>query len=305
MVISYFCLMFLSERVSAIISKSTLGFIILFLAASCDSLWKEKEVRVPLARVGENYLYKEDIEPLLRTNVSKEDSASFVSNYINNWAAQQLFFSKSKINLPETELAKFERLVANYRADLYTGAYKEALVQQSQDTMISPTELYNFYEREKENFRLKEQIVRLKFIELPLQFLDKERVSESFKRFNEKDASYLDSIGVQFKKLNFNDSVWVSTSRVIAEIPPLTFENQDRYLKKSQFFELQDSIGLYLAKVTDVLKANEIAPLPYIEPTIKQVLMNKRLLYYLRKLETEVIDEAIKRKEFEVYGQDK
>jgi hypothetical protein len=296
--------MFLSKKVNAIVTKSGVAVFIIIFLSSCDSLWKEKEVKVPLARVGESYLYKEDIQSLLSDNISKVDSASFVTNYINNWAAQQLLFAKSKINLPETELAKFDRLVANYRADLYTGAYKEALVQQSHDTVISPTELYNFYEREKENFKLKEQIVRLKFIELPLQFLDKERVSESFRRFNEKDAAYLDSIGVQFKKLNFNDSVWVSTSRIIAEIPPLTFENQDRYLKKSQFFELQDSLGLYLAKVTDVLKANEIAPLPYIEPTIKQVLMNKRRLDFLRNLETEIIDEAIKRKEFEVYAQD-
>lgn len=283
-------------------SKVIICAILIVIASSCDALWKKNEVKVPIARVGENYLYREDIQSLLVENMSKDDSASFVTNYINNWAAKQLLFAKSKINLPESELAKFERLIEDYRADLYTGAYKDALVLQSPDTLISSRELLDFYERQKENFKLKEQIVQLKFIELPLQFLDKEKVIEGLRRFNEKDVAYLDSIGVQFRKLNFNDSVWVTTSRVISEIPPLTFENQERYLKKSQFFELQDSLGVYLAKVTDVLKVNDIAPLSFIEPTIRQVLMNRRRLDYLRKLETEIIDEAIKQKEFEVYG---
>ena len=59
-----------------------------------------------------------------------------------------------------------------------------------------------------------------------------------------------------------------------------------------------------MAKVTGVLQVNDIAPLSFIEPTIKQVLLNRRKLAYMRKLEAEIIDEAIKEKEFEVYVQD-
>ena len=271
---------------------------------SCDEFFKKNEDKEPIARVGDIYLYKEDVASLLGDNLSKQDSASFVTNYINNWASKQLLLSKSKINLPESKLAEFEQLVANYRTDLYTRAYKEALVQQAEDTTISYYQLYTFYEKEKENFKLKEKLVKLRFIELPIEFLDKKPVTDKLKRFNEEDVTYLDSIGVQFKKLNFNDSIWIRVSRVIGEIPPLTFENENRYLKKSQFFELQDSLGVYLTKVVDILNINDIAPLSYIEPTIKQVLLNRRKLEYIRKLETEIIDEAIKEKEFEVYGQD-
>ena len=60
-------------------------------------------------------------------------------------------------------------------------------------------------------------------------------------------------------------------------------------------------MGVYLAKVLDVLQVNDIAPLNYIEPTIRQVLLNRRKLDYIRKLETEIIDEATKENEFEVY----
>ena len=276
-----------------------LSVALLFL--SCEGLFNKKEESEAIARVGDNYLYKKDIAVLLNSNMSKADSASFVTNYINNWATKHLLMSKAKINIPEEQLAKFDQLVSNYKSDLYTRAYKDALVSQANDTLVSASELESFYEKEKENFRLKDKIVRIRFIELPKEFLNKDEVIQHLKNFNEKDKKYLDSIGVQFKKLNFNDSIWVSSIRVVEEIGPLNFENEGQYLKKSQFFELQDSIGVYLAKVNDVLNINDIAPLPYVEHTIKQLLLNRRKLNFIRKLETDIIDEAIKEKEFEVY----
>ncbi|MCM4165865.1 MULTISPECIES: peptidyl-prolyl cis-trans isomerase [unclassified Arenibacter] len=279
------------------------GIVLLCIFVSCDSLFKKQENKIPVARVGETYLYKEDLKKLLLANMSKEDSTSLVNNYINNWAYRQLLLSKSKINLPEEKLEYFEQLVSNYRTDLYTGAYKEALVLKSHDTAITRTQLTEFYEREKENFKLKERIVQLRFVELPVQYLDKDIIAKKLKDFKEADKRYLDSISVQFRKVNFNDSIWVSVFRVMEEIAPLTVENQDRYLKKSQFFELQDSLGVYLAKVNNILEINDIAPLTYVEPTIKQLLLNRRKLDYMKKLEVEVMDEAIKKKEFEIYEQ--
>ena len=276
----------------------------ILLILSCDSYFKKKEEHEPLARVGDTFLYKEDIASLITSGMSKADSASFVSNYINSWASKQLLLSKSKINLSEQTLADFDALVANYRTDLYTRAYKEALIAQGADSLISESQLQQFYDQENENFKLKERIVKIRFIELPKAFLNKEDVSKSLKSFKPEDIAYLDSIGVQFKKLHFNDSIWVTSSRILEEIPAITADNQDKYLKKSQFFELEDSMAVYLGKIEDVKQVNDIAPLSFISPTIKQVLLSRRKINYLRKLETEIIDEAIRDKEFEIFAKD-
>jgi len=279
--------------------------MMLFFIVSCGSYINDSDANDPIARVGEAYLYKKDIESLLYEGISKVDSVTVVTNFINNWASKRLLLGKARINLPEEKLAVFDQLVAEYQADLYTRAYKDALVSQAADSMVTKTQMRNFYEKEKENFRLKEQLVKIRFIELPKQFLNKESVIKKLKSFKEEDIAYLDSIGVQFKKLNFNDSIWVESERLLNEIPPLTLENQSKYLKKSQFFELEDAMGVYLTKVVDVRNINEIAPLAFIEPTIKQVLLNRRKLNYIRSLETEIIDEAIKDNEFEIYAKDK
>ena len=82
---------------------------------------------------------------------------------------------------------------------------------------------------------------------------------------------------------------------------PLPYENEGEYLNNTLFFEMQDSTGVYLTKVVEVLKPNEKAPLSYIEPTIRQVLLNRRKMQYLRSLETDLMDEAVRQKEFEIY----
>lgn len=271
------------------------------LFTSCEGMFNKVEEKEPLARVGDRFLYEEDIASLVQDDMSAEDSTVFVTNYINNWASKQLLLSKSKINLPEEKLAEFDRLVADYRADLYTRAYIEALVNQSQDTAVTKNQLQEFYEREKENFKLNEKLVQLRFVGMSEQFLDRDGVEAKIKNWDDSDKMYLDSIAVQFKKIHFNDSIWVSASRVIEEIPPLTQANEETHLKKSQFFELQDSLEVYLGWVTNVLEVNETAPFDYVEPDIRQLILNRRRLNYVKRLETEIIDEAIKKNEFEVY----
>jgi len=281
--------------------SAPLWLLLLVFAAGCEDLWRNEPETVPLARVGEKYLYQEDIQELLNENLSPHDSAAMVSNLINTWATRELLLSRAKINLPEAKIAEFESLISDYRAELYTRAYREALVAQISDTLVGEEEMHAFYENEKENFRLQEKILQLRFIELPLQFLNREEVTERLRRFEGEDLAFLDSVGVQFKKLHFNDSLWIPVSRVIQEIAPLTYENEADYLKSSQFFEMEDSTGVYLTKVVEVLNPNEIAPLSYIEPTIRQVLLNRRKMQYLRSLETDLMDEAIRQKEFEIY----
>ncbi len=279
------------------------GLLALILTAvvGCESLWNKQPERTPIARVGEHYLYRDDVAPLLAENLSKEDSAAFVTNLINVWATRRLLMDKARLNLPQEQIAEYEKLISDYRTDLYTRAYKEALVAEASDTLVRDSELQAFYDAEKENFRLQEPLVQMRFVELPRQFLNTDEVRERLRRFSDQDVRYLDSVGVQFRKLHFNDSLWVQTSRVIAEIPPLTAENAPEYLKKSQFFELEDEQGVYLAEVVDVLEINDIAPLSFIEPTLRQVLLNRRKMRYLSTLEADLLSEAVQRNEFEIY----
>ena len=84
-------------------------------------------IRIPIARVNDAYLYYDDIKDLVSEDTSKEDSTLLVQNFINRWATQQLFVDGALLNLSESKQETFNKLVKQYKNDLYTKAYIEAL----------------------------------------------------------------------------------------------------------------------------------------------------------------------------------
>ena len=73
------------------------------------------------------------------------------------------------------------------------------------------------------------------------------------------------------------------------------------FLKNDTFFELQDSLEVYLVVVEEVVLRNELAPLEYVTPTLKQILINKRKLELMRQFDREIIEEGLQQNTYEVY----
>jgi hypothetical protein len=254
-----------------------------------------------VARVNDAYLYIEDISDLASEGTTKEDSTLLVQNFINRWATQQLLIDGAKLNLSDAKQETFNKLINQYRNDLYTKAYLEALVKRSIDTLVNDDEASVYYNENKEAFKLNEELIEFRYVHLEKNMLNFRRIEEQFKRFEPKDKKELDSVAIQFKSYSLNDSIWVKVTQVIDKIPVLHSENKDELLKKSNFIQLKDSLGVYLMQINDVLLRNDTAPLEYVRPTIDQIVINQRKLELIRRLEKDITKDAIKNKQFEIY----
>jgi len=275
-----------------------LGFIIVLQSCNYFQTSEEREV---VARVNENYLYLEDIQSLVGEGVSEEDSTLMVNDFIKRWATQQLLIDKAKFNLSNAQQTEFDELVRNYKNELYSKAYADAMVAKRLDTTFNDNEIEEYYNEHLENFRLNEDLVKLRFINVNTN-LDFDDLKRKFVRFNEEDKSDLDKISLQFKSYSFNDSVWISTKSVYNRIIPLNDGNKSQLLKKSNFLQLEDSLEVYLVYVNDVLLRNDQAPLEYAVSTIKQILLNKRKANLVKELEKDITRDAIENKQFEIYN---
>ena len=266
---------------------------------SCDYFNQGTEPTA-VARVNDNYLLVEDLKGLVSEGMSAEDSTLIVNNFIKRWATKQLLIDQAKINLSENRLDEFEKLVSQYKNDLYTEAYKSAIVSRQLDSTISNFEYENFYEQKKENFKLNDELMKVRYIHLGENYSNLASIKEKFSRFNSEDKQQLNNLNIQFKNSNFNDSIWVEKEALL-RLLPIVAANSDQVLKKSNFTQLQDSLGVYLVKIEDLLKPNDIAPLSYIKPTITQIILNRRKLELIKKLEKDITKDAIKNKDFEIY----
>ncbi|WP_238987190.1 peptidyl-prolyl cis-trans isomerase [Confluentibacter flavum] len=276
--------------------------IIVFILVTSCHFFKKVDDRVAVARVNDTYLYYEDIKDLVSEGTSKEDSILLVQNFINKWATQQLFVDGAMRNLSEEQQEAFNKLVVQYKNDLYTKAYIEALVKRSIDTSVTNAEAEVYYSLNKEVFKLNEDLLKFRYIHVNENIINYKNIEQKFKRFNLADRKELDSLSIQFKSYSLKDSIWVKASQVVDKIPVITPENRDQLLKKSNFIELKDSLGVYLMQINDVLLRNDTAPLEYVKPTIDQIVINKRKLEIIRELEKDITKDANKNKQFEIYN---
>ena len=276
------------------------AFLLLILFVSSCQL-KEVSSDKIVARVNNQYLYASEVNDHIRANLSSADSTSMAKNYINAWVKEQLLLEKAVFNLNPSQQTSLENLIRQYRNDIFIKTYQEEWLKSRMDTLVTPQEIEAYYKENKQNFKLHQDLVRGRYVQLPLANFNKASVSRALRRFNDSDRNYLDSISLQFNSAYLNDSVWFRPQAFFNRINRSSPQEYDRYLKSKRFFEIEDSIDLYLVFVEEVRRRNEIAPLSHINPTLKQILLNKRKLETMRQFDNDILEEAIKNKTVEIY----
>lgn len=282
--------------------NSYLILLLAFVIVSCDYFYySPRKNEGSIARVNDVYLYKKDIVRLVPKGISKADSIAFVSTLVNRWAKQQLLEQGAEFNLNPKRLEEFDRLAKQYRSDLYSKAYLEALVNKNLDTLVGRKEAFNYYKKNMEAFRLNENLINLRYVSVSRKRKDVGKITKAFKRYNGRDMGLLDSLSIHFKSYSLRRSLWIRASQAIARIPVLTVKDVNELTKESNYIELKDKTHVYLIHINNVLKRNNIAPLEYVRPTINQIILNKRKLDLIENLESEIEEDAIKNKQFEIY----
>ena len=272
----------------------------LILLQSCNYFTIKNNNSEAVARVNNTYLYKSDLKNIFTQDITGQDSILLVKNYINNWVKQQLLLSKAQINL-ENKNEEFDELVKKYREDLFINSYKEAVVKQYLNTNITEEDIDQFYQENSQNFKLNEELVKLKYIKIGKEILNSKELVKLFKSTKKEDLDSLQSKELFLKAQHLNDSIWVKYSDLITKIPIFKDEDKISLLKKDNFIQKEDSLSLYLVTIKQVLNRNEIAPKSYISPTIEQMILHQRKLLLLREIEETLIDDANKKEQFEIY----
>tara|TARA_Y100000996_G_scaffold66788_1_gene45158 strand:- start:1426 stop:2292 length:867 start_codon:yes stop_codon:yes gene_type:complete len=272
---------------------------LLFIIISCDDLSKASQDEL-IARVNNNYLYKSDIDNLNIEFSSSYDSIIKVKSYINTWAKNYLFYEKALLNISISQKQIIDKLINNYKFDIYNNTYKENIVKYKIDTIITENQLIDYYKRNFSNFLLKEPLYKIRFIGLPRDNIDRKFISNRFTRFSKEDKVFLDSISFQFTESFLNDSIWIN-KKTLLKIAPFINPEKVLSIKKPQYFQFEQSLQLYLFKIEDYLKENEVSPFSHIKNSIRNLVFNQRKFEFLKKFDQEIINDAIENKKFEIY----
>ena len=275
-------------------------FLLTTMVVSCDYFRAPKKPKA-IARVGENYLFQDDIVDLVPKGTSKKDSVAIVKSFIDRWATQKLLFEAAERNIGSDKVAEFKSLIEQYKIDLYTKAHIESLVIRQIDTIVTDVQIDDYYTKNKQYFKNSSELVKLRYINLVKENPKFAKIKSKFSSFTKNDRKELEQLAVQFKSYAFNDSIWVDINQVFEKIPFINLENKQKYISSGMNFQYPDSTTVWLVKINKVLPKDSPTPLEFLKPTIKQIIINNRKLELINTIEKEITNDAIKDKKYEIY----
>ena len=269
---------------------------ITFLHACFQSNFNESNY---VARFGENYLSKEKFYQLIG-NYQRSDSLTKANEVIYEWALKDILLSKASLNLDQKKLDSLSQLADEFKNTLYVDYYVEALLNVKTNLEIDSLEIDSIYNLRKNQMQLNASIYKYLIIEISKDFSDLNKVKQSVLRFSTEDQKYIDSISNRFKTYKIKNKNWSNDRQLIKD---LNFISRNRLidLKKSKFYQFEDSLSLYLIKIIDSKTQGDISPKSYVVSTLKQMILNERKAIIMSQLKNGILNEAIMNNKFEIY----
>ncbi len=268
------------------------------LLAGCRYFKKATPTGQIVARVYDKYLYSSDLKGVVAAGTTSSDSIEIVKNYINNWIRQELLVHHAEDNL-SSDQQDFTNEIEAYRKSLVIYRFETEYIKQKFDTAIPEKEIVAFYNENKESFRLHENICKAVWGQFP-KTISKANLNKLRQLFKKDKGQKLEQIcSTLAVNADVSDTAWIFFSDLIKKVPIKT-ENPDTYLKKNNFAEIKSDQYIYFIRITDVQNREAASPLNFERDNIRTLILNKRRVGVLDKLEVDLYNKASKHKDFEI-----
>lgn len=287
-------------------TNSWLALIFVFLI-SCDLIKMKDEpldkedLPEPVARVGDQYLYPTDLEGIVTAGISADDSTERTMRFVNNWVRKQILIQEAATKI-EFDEAEIERKILDYRFSLMGYEYQSYYINQNLNTDVTEEEIADYYNNNIDNFVLKQNIIRGKFVKLPVGAPKIDKVRGLINSKKEESFEELNSYALSFAATyQLNDSVWMVYDEVIKNSPLAEIPNKIEFLRKNKYIDTSDDEFRYFLKIEEYRISDNISPLEFVQEDVKNIIINKRKVQLAQELEENLYENARKNKAFEIY----
>ena len=244
-------------------------------------------------------LYKSDLKGIIPRGSTKNDSIAIIKNFINNWIRQKIVLQKAEKNL-SNEQKDFAEQIENYRNSLLVYSYESKLINQLLDTAVSNNQIQNYYDKNIDNFLLKDNIIKVNYVKLDLNSPYKAKMKSLLLNKSDNKNQLLELCSKQAVNFYLEDDEWLMFNDLLKEIPIETY-NQETFLKNNKTIEVKDENYYYLIIVKDFKIKESASPLSFEKDNIRNIIINKRKLELINKMHTELFNESLKNNEFKIY----
>lgn len=271
------------------------------LAMGCGSGKDVADPNAPVvARAGKDMLDVDNYKSIFVGTGNAKDSAENAKKTIDSWATEALFYQEALEKLDKEEL-QVEKEVEAYRRELVNHIYSTRIIEANLDTVITPEEIEAYYNSHSDNFILKENIVKVNYIKVPVRAQGLEKIKRLLLMGSMADQSQLKALCAQNAENYFlNDSTWLYVEEIKKEIPGLR-EEPDFNLVTGRVMQFSDDLYYYYLKIKDVKVKNGLSPLNFERQNIKKFILNNRKAQLILQYKQLLLEKAKSNKAFETF----
>jgi hypothetical protein len=274
--------------------------VLLTFISACSLFPSRKKQGDAIARVYDKNLYSDELKGLVPSGTIAKDSVEITRTYINNWIRQELLLHQAEDNLNDEQM-DFEKQVEQYRNSLIIFKYEAELVRQKLDTTVSMQEMEEYYKKNQANFQLHENILRTVYVSVSKNSPSAARFRQLIRSNKQADMDKLNELCQQeAAEFHLDDQSWLSFSEFAAKIPLAVSDQQD-FLSRNPYFEVQDSTYRFLVSIKEYKIKESVSPLSFELNNIRAIILNKRKLEMLNGMEDDLYKAALAKKNFEIY----
>jgi hypothetical protein len=268
------------------------------LIFSCET--KQKQSEMPIAEIGAKKLYLSEIKDYL-LNLSPEDSATILTDYVNRWAKNQAVLRYAENNLSEEE-KNIDKEIDDYRTSLLIHKYEQAYIRHKMDTVVRQFEIEQFYHDNPGNFQLTGLLIKAVYIKVNNDFKNIDKIRQLYRSNRERDIEEFEKIALSGVEAysDFNNE-WTLLSQISALLPGSEDVYENRVIRMKNI-EDSDEKYTYFVKINDISMKGSLAPLDHVQSNIKNIIINRRKINLIRQMENAIFNDAINRNEIKIKG---
>lgn len=274
--------------------------IVLPALSSCRAISSFLNGGEVVAEVGNEKLYRSDLDALIPRGLPKEDSIYLAKQYINTWAAELVFLGIAEEQLSKTEKDVTKEL-EDYRKSLLKYRYEQLYVNERLDTAVSDDLVEEYYNSHKDKFVLSRPLVKARFLSISDDSPAKEQIRKRMSSSDVEDLIEADSLAYSsaFKFTTWSDE-WVDVT-VLAREFPTDYESLLGQVR-NKWVEKVDTLGVAkLAYIHAMMRKGEVAPLEYSAPAIRDIIISSRKQALISSLEQDLLNDARENGNFVTY----
>ena len=248
-----------------------------------------------MAEVYGEKLYLSSAQKTIYLNLGEINNSEQISSYVNSWVRKKILEEEIRTSV-ETD-SEIKLLTKKYESSLLLDKFERKLVVGNLDTIIFDSEIKNYYNDNKDHFRLTTPIFRFYFTKIEA---NKPKIDAFFTWWKRGDKEKVKEYCLNYSsQYLLDDDKWYELTFLKLLMPENLFGESnftnDKMLQKNK------KGNEYFLKIIEKIEKNDFPPLEFVKEDIKRIVLQKRKLSLIRKWKKELFKKEFLNENVKIY----